>query len=367
MNLPQALLWVAIGQTLFVLAVAWVLPMVARKEYLFGVYLGVERSRIRATPGIFKLWHLLILAIGVATALVCIGLWLCGWKVSALAIPPLAVLGLTITAFLKCHTLARNYGVRSPQLALMPVEEIPFLREPIPILLQILSWTLLVLLMIWSGLRWGHIPEQISIVWEDGLATQLENRSWLRVFLGPILAFSSLLVPLHMVTWTASRSKPRLKIATDPESKRRSRTVLRAFIWYLWGLGMLMSVVVTYVHWDAVRSMTGAIRLGQGPLVAGFALTAVTLLACVLLAIRVFRVFGVRKPLVTPMERQQSKWVIGLFYFNPEDPAFLILPRYGGSNLSINFGNRNALLIAMICAILTLSLLLLPLMYFLIA
>jgi len=96
--------------------------------------------------------------------------------------------------------------------------------------------------------------------------------------------------------------------------------------------------------------------------VAALAVTLAALLGAVLLAVRVAHGTGLEEEEAEEMRDflHNSRWVAGLFYFNPEDPAFFIVQRFG-LGFTVNLGNRRALITAIVLLILALLLALLPL------
>jgi len=366
LTLVASLLWMALAQALLLLVVLRVLPHTARRQFLFGVYLGVGRERLRATPMIFGIWNAGVAVLAVLILAACAGLWSAGWKVASFSLPPVAVIFCGVALYLHCHGRARHYGVRTPRIAVMPVVEIPLVRELVPLVLQVVPWIVVLVVMVWTFLNWKNIPDRVPVAWEAGQPVAWGARSAARVFVGPMLAFASLLLPLHAASYMLSRTKAPLQDPGPLSVRKRRRLYSRAFAWYLWGLTMLMTLVVVYVQWDAVRSMTGAGHLGRGPAVAALAVTLAALLGAVLLAVRVAHGTGREEEEAEEMRDflHNSRWVAGLFYFNPEDPSFFIVQRFG-LGFTVNLGNRRALIIAIGLLILGLLLALLPLIIFL--
>lgn len=356
MTVPAALLWAALGQTLLIVVISWVLPYLARREFLFGVYITVGREKLLATRRIFRVWTVGIVVLGLAAGTACLGLWMSGWIVAALSLPPLAVVIAGTGLYLLCHNHSRHYGLRSPRIAVAPVPEIPLVRDVIPLLMQALPWGIALALLVWTFLRWDEIPHSVPGLLDPGVR---QPRSVLRVFAGPLLAFACLLLPLHLVSWAFSRTKPPLEAPQSEIARKRAVVYRRAFAWYLWGLGMLMALAVAFVQWNAVRGMIDQEVAGtRGPLAAALTVTLAGLLGAVLLAARVTHGLGPLPEGQPDRGVDQRRWVAGLFYFNPEDPALLVRQRFG---LAINFGNRRALTLALVLVILVLSLAMLPL------
>ena len=72
----------ALMQTLLLLVLLWILPHVARQEFLFGVFVGVSRDRLRVTPTIFRIWHAGMAVMTVLILASCVGLSAAGWRFS---------------------------------------------------------------------------------------------------------------------------------------------------------------------------------------------------------------------------------------------------------------------------------------------
>jgi uncharacterized membrane protein len=177
-------------------------------------------------------------------------------------------------------------------------------------------------------LNWSCIPERFPVHWGiDGSPDRWSGRSWQGVYapllLGAVHSGLMLLIGLGIL-----RASPRGRVAANAAATAQlRRVVLQFLIAAVWGMTLLLASV-------SLTPLLSERPLGNLPPI----LIALGLLA---LAIPfVWRLIRIGRTTGSGGDGTPDQcWKLGIFYFNPADPAIFVEKRFG-IGYTCNFANR---------------------------
>lgn len=176
-------------------------------------------------------------------------------------------------------------------------------------------------------LNWDRIPERFPVHWNiAGEPDRWSGRTWRAVY-APLIAgaFNSALMLL--IGFGILRASPRGRVAANAAAGAQFRRVLLQFlVAAVWGLAFLLAEV-------SVARVTAERPFGNLPpilIAAGLVVMAIPF---------VWRMVRINRTIGSGGDGTQDQcWKLGLFYFNPADPAIFVEKRFG-IGYTCNFGN----------------------------
>jgi uncharacterized membrane protein len=177
-------------------------------------------------------------------------------------------------------------------------------------------------------LNWSRIPERFPVHWDiDGSPDRWSGRTWQGVYtpllLGAVHCGLMLLIALGIL-----RASPRGRVAANAAASAQLRRVILQFLVAgVWGMALLLAAV-------SLAPLLPEHPLGNlAPILISLGLLALAI-PFLWRLVRIGRANGSGGD-GTP----DQCWKLGIFYFNPADPAIFIEKRFG-IGYTINFGNR---------------------------
>lgn len=299
---------------LFILAVLHALPLLPRRDHLFGLALAREVRYGPEGRRLLRRYHLHLLP----------------WTVSMLLIACFAPLpraaawvGFSLLPIIAAY---RGFSAGRAELRGLALPA-PSTREARlhadSGLARRLPWFLLPLALlaataVYLHFRWDEIPARFPIHWgQNGVPNAWSTRTPLGVF-GPLLMGALLIVFIvaidTVITWGSRRA------AVHP----------------------VVRIILIAVGWlvGAAFSIAGLLPLRVAPTWATVALNGAFFVFLAVVFTRHFR-RGVPAPEPGAEVTPDACWHRDLFYYDPEDPALWVQKRIG-LGLTLNFGNRLA-------------------------
>ena len=323
-------------------------PLIVRRGLLFGVYVGEERSAGEAARAITRTWYRGMGAtLAVAAAL---GALLAALSAEALAaVAPIGVLLAGFVAlYLRAYRQARALAPAEHRpAAVAPLAPAP---SPSPVLPAIavavaLACGAWAIAEAWQS--YGAMPERVPTHFGfSGAPDAWQAKSFATVMLVPLLTLV-IGFGLAVMAWLVGHAKRALRAADHGVSLAAQLRFRTAMTRFLAGVALLTTALLTALSHGIVRVSTGAApTLGWWHALAGGALLVWALGGTVLLALR-YGQGGARlergaaaAPLTNGLA-DNSRWVLGVFYVNRDDPSILVERRFG-FGYTINFGNPKA-------------------------
>jgi hypothetical protein len=177
-------------------------------------------------------------------------------------------------------------------------------------------------------LNWNRIPERFPVHWGiDGSPDRWSGRTWLGVYtpllLGAVHCGLMLLIALGIL-----RASPRGRVAANAAAGAQVRRVtLQFLVAGVWGMALVLAAVSV----DRVLPDRPFGNLPPALISVGFIALAVPF---------VWRLIRIGRTLGSGGDGTPDRcWKLGIFYFNPADPAIFLEKRFG-IGYTINFGNR---------------------------
>jgi uncharacterized membrane protein len=360
--MESRLLWIVLAAQVAVVAgVLLVLPRIMRRGLLFGVYVGEERAGGDEARRITRGWYL-----GTAGALVAsvvVGLAVAGAFPDTPVGPLASLFGLlTLVPFvyLRAHFRARALGLAEPEpeteAVLGPDRPADAAWPVAAMAIGILGATLAIT---YAALNYGRMPERVPTHFgPSGRPDQWASRSVWTVMLLPIGTLM-MGVALGVVAYLTAHAKRAVRARDRGVSMAAQLRFRAAMTRFLSGIGILTTLLMMLLSVGAVRVSVGeAAALPDVVMWPALGLLLVYAIGGSLYLMFRYGQGGARlergagqAPLTDGLA-DNSRWVLGVFYVNRDDPALLVEKRFG-LGYTINFGNPVAvtLLVLLVAAI----------------
>jgi uncharacterized membrane protein len=332
-------------------AVFWKLPFWERPGLFFSVTVSPEFRRSTEGRRILRRYRTL------ATILIAIG-WVLVAGGGAPRRWPLLVLGVAWLGFgpLIAFQVARE--------AVMPHAAKPALiREallapraahlPGGSLLQAGPFAILVAVAIYLRIHWDQIPEIFPVHWGvDGRPNGWSVRTTLGVY-GPLVMGAAIVTGLSLITYAVLREARVVRIPGYPTSQGRDFPHQVGYL--LSGIEYFLAIVFSFV---AVMPLLGP------PNIAFVLIGSIASIVIVLGAAHHLNQVQAHK--IEPSAfhadgtifgdgTRDEHWKMGLFYYNPDDPALLVEKRLG-IGYTLNFARPVAWIVLALVAVIPLAL-----------
>jgi uncharacterized membrane protein len=343
-----ALLGVSVLVNLTVAGFALLYPRVVRKGLLFGVYVGEETSEGEAARELTRSWNRAIPLSLAASILLAAILAVATPEPWAVVVPVhaqvLAFLALYVRAYFRAKALA---GPGPPPPAVAPLFESPRTSPLLPALTLAAGIACGTFVVAYAWSHYADLPGTIPTHFgPSGEPDAFRPKSFFTVMLLPImvLVIGTFLGGMTWLTAHAKRALRRSAERSSLEAQLRFRTGMTR---YLSGVSLLAIAMLTLITVGSIR-----VGLGRSSKLPP-AMAAVTILLGVYavgggiyLALR-YGQGGARLEKAradTPLTNglaDNRRWVLGMFYYNRDDPSFLVERRFG-IGYTLNFGNPKA-------------------------
>jgi uncharacterized membrane protein len=342
-----------------------ILPRIARRGLLFGVYVGEERWGSEDARRVLRGWYgrmALVLAAGVAASLVLAAL---SDGAAAPSVSLLVVLVGFVWAYLRAHYAARPLAVetRAPAVASLSVE--PSAPALLPLITTGLAVAAGLAAVGFALAHYGDLPERIPTHFDaSGAPDGWSDRSLVQILLLPLMTLG-LGGFMGLLAYFILHAKRSLRHADGGASLLAQDRFRLAISRMLCGVTLLVTTLLTGLSFQQVQVARG-IQPSLSPLAIWIGAVGIPVfcIGSILYMMVRYGQGGSRLETAAPGAAltdgiaDNRFWKLGAFYVNPEDPSFLVEKRFG-FGYTINFGNRWAViaLVGFLIFVLGLSLL----------
>jgi uncharacterized membrane protein len=244
--------------------------------------------------------------------------------------PLVAIFG-ALAAFIHCRNRTLESSLDHSSRRSVVLAPPPRLAEivPRPLWLHGLPYLILVAAAAWLAINWGRIPDPMMVPGQMGGPDVAQARTVAAVFAVPLLMAVTIAL-MHAVMPLA------LLIRRLPGHQSRILTINHLLL-------RLMLVVAALGAWNALAVLYGPQWI-TGP--AGITVNVLAAVLVVVLPVAMLYSGRFSRP-GQPHEGDRSPdhcWKLGMFYFNPDDPALWVEKRFG-LGYTINFARPAAWLL----------------------
>ena len=237
--------------------------------------------------------------------------------------------GATV-AFAVAHTQVRPFGVPATSLRLRTASA-GAVREVLPGggVTILAPFVVMAAAAVFLYLNTDRLPAQWPVHrGADGLPDRWVDRTWRHVY-GPLM-MGAIVAVFHLVmAQVILHGSPRGRVpGTEAWTRRFRQATLRLLVAGVW------AVTVISLALAVAPALAGGVR----PRALGWIVPASVLVAIVPFAIQLVRL--TRDRTSGSDGTPDQCWKLGLFYYNPADPAVMVEKRFG-VGYTLNFGNRS--------------------------
>lgn len=217
-------------------------------------------------------------------------------------------------------------------------------------------------LIVFTMMNYQLFPDQLPTHWgPNGEPDAFTAKTRISVLTMPfvLLLMSTMFLAIHELT---RNSGIKLSAGNIPASKVRQFRLRKYSSWFLFFISMATAMLFSFLH---IKTAYEDLLSGSLLLFAPLAFSVLVFLGAVLMAVKVGKADSDldRTTIIdeggdTVNEDDDSHWIGGIFYFNREDPSFLVEKRFG-VGWTVNFARPAGylLILAPIVAILLVTLL----------
>jgi uncharacterized membrane protein len=323
-------------------------PRITRKGLLFGVYVGEEFSDGPRARALLRSWDRGCLTLMVSALLVGLLGTLAGRAVAGnltgTAVLLLGGAGLYLRSYGKVKSLARPDVTRQGLRATAVVQDRRPRGETFALITLVLCLVAALATIGYGLASFQSLPSRLPSLWSlmgggDGWAssphlTVMYLPGW-NLAIGPVFALVAMMIS------TAKRS-----LREDPGGgSAEAQDAFRAVSTYVFsGSALVFCALLTYVSVQVIRIGLGKIdSMGAGV----FWLMGLTLAFTAGGLVLIFRRFGQGGALLENPDEggaltgglaDNSRWVLGVFYIDRDDPSMMVEGRFG-IGYTMNYGN----------------------------
>lgn len=336
------------------------LPVLGRKEVLFGVRIPEAAQRSNSAKGIRKIYYILIICFSLP-----ITLFLAYVSFKNTAFIALSILCFTFISyiiFFYCHNLAAKYKmtikssnkeVTTIDLAFSKTRASKALISPWWFLIP---FAIIIVNLIISYAYYPSIPNTIVKHYNaSGIADIFVKKSPKVIFNMPLVMLILtviMFVSYKVIGW----SKQQLSSNNPEESLKKNKRFRHMWSLFFLIMSIFLNLLMTFINFLTL----GLIKINHtGIVLVPMIISIVIILLTILLSFYTGQGgsrIKVKEPSKTlpSSERNDDKfWKLGLFYFNKEDPSIFIEKRFG-VGWTVNFGRPFTLIIILLIFILIL-------------
>ena len=177
-------------------------------------------------------------------------------------------------------------------------------------------------------LNWDLIPQRLAVHWDVlGAPDRWADRSWEGVYM-PLIMGGNLSGLMLLIGLGILRASPRGRVAANAAASAQFRRVILQFlVATVWFVALqLAAVSVARVHSQRALGSLPPLLIFLGVIA--------------LVSVFLVRIIRINRAVVSGGDGTPDEcWKLGLFYFNPDDPAIFVEKRLG-IGYTCNFGNR---------------------------
>ncbi|MBP7148144.1 MAG: DUF1648 domain-containing protein [Acidobacteria bacterium] len=347
--MEQRVVWIVVlVETLFAGGLMLLLPRITRRGLLFGVYVGERAAGEEAARDITRGWYFAMVA---TLALTLVALLAGLLAAGSPALAPLAMFILLAGfagAYLRAHFRARELAPASPP---PPAAAVLIGEQPRGLVLPLVAigFALLcgTLVVAYTAAQYPHLPARIPVHFDiagrpDGWST----RSFGTVMVLPLMTLV-LGAGLGGMALLVARAKRAVRTADGGVSLAAQLRFRGAMTAFLSVTAMLATAMLAVLSVMSLRVALGqAERLSPLFMILTGVLLLFSLGGSVYIALR-YGQGGARlersaagAPLTDGLA-DNRRWLLGMFYFDREDPSIFVENRFG-LGYTMNFGNWRA-------------------------
>ena len=332
-----------------------ILPRIIRKGLLFGVYVGEEVAVGSAAKKLVRSWRQGCVLVMLLSLFVGYGISLAGRPVTG---------NLTGTAVLLCSALllyivvySRARKLVSPGAPLQASKAVASLEKRNSKEAGFAKFSLAIcLIAALANIAYAAISYRALPGIDFTEAHPLADKS---IFIFLFFPYLNLVISLifALLALLTAGAKHALRDGSDSHSLEAQNAFRALNVKALSWIALLSCAFLTLLSVQFIRArLTEVESLGTAGwwLAGAFFVAFFVCIAAFLIRIikgygqgGSFREFGSAQTPLTGSLADNEHWVLGLFYFDRNDPAMMIEKRFG-FGYGLNYGNRNAMLIAVV-------------------
>jgi len=331
-------------------AIFAVLPRIARRGLLFGVYVGAEGWSSAAARAVTTAWYrwMAMVTVGSLVLFAAAARW---WsETGAFLAGSLVLVFGCLFAYFRSHYAARRLALDTPPPAVTLLDDEPPAAIGIPLLTVALVVLAVAGMCAYAMAHYGEMPERIPVHFDaEGHPDGWASKSVFQVLLLPAmtLVFGSFLGVMAVMLLHAKRGLRHPGTVASAEAGRRFRSAISRF---LCGMTVAVTGMFALIHVGQVRAALGD-EASLEPLVfvVAIGMTALSVAGVVYLmarygqaGARLEEAGGAASGELTDGLADNRFWKWGLFYINREDPSIFVEKRFG-LGYTINLGNPRAI------------------------
>ena len=352
--------------------IALVFPRISRKGLMFGAYLGEKQGAGPARRQLLRVWDkgcalILLVSLIVGWSIGLSGRWIAGNLIGTAVL-----LTSFIPLYVMTHRLAR--GLASPDAARQASMSSATLDVDenrgsgfagIALALCVVAALALVT---HATIAYEAMPDRIPTMGNlFGYGEEITDKSLSSVLLVP--SFNLVFAPFFaLMALLIARAKRSVRGGSGGRSEQAQDRFRVAMSHLFAGTGLFMCLVLGVVSWEMIEVWQG--RAESLGLIIGLVAGAMVLY----MGVSLFRVMllgqggarlesGSTEAPLTGGLADNARWILGVWYLNPADPAVMVETRFG-IGYTMNLGNRIAQLLLTVFLLALLGLTLLTLSVF---
>lgn len=332
-----------------------ILPVITRKSFLFGVRVPVEAQNTSDAKGLRKN-YVTVCLIGtvVLTALV-VAQYIAAPDMSLLAVMyfPLLFAAVQLLAYVPNWKKAlrlkqeRGWAVSDSVFADTKTSHTRGNLSELPWIWYILSLILIIASVVAALIQYPNLPDKIPTHWNANMvADAWSDKSYMALLMMPLINLGTV-----AILWLSAFMFVRAKLQIDPQNPVLSFTQHKIYRRRMGhSLGFLTLGLAAAFVFLGFKSIWPELYVPFGLMMVLLLLPAVPVIVVPVVS---GQGGGKIKPKTLPAESAGSsgmrtdsanthgrgddrRWALGMFYHNPDDPAYIIEDRFG-SNLGFNY------------------------------
>lgn len=322
-------------------------PRIARRGLLFGVYVGEQKWESAEAQRVVHGWETGIAISTAVTLIMGIAAFLMSaapvLMIAAMLLLPVAGVGLYLRAYFR----ARVLGVAGAPPAAVAFLTAGERSSRLPILVLAAGVLGGIIALAYCADQYANLPDVVPTHFgPSGLPDAWRPKSFWTVMLMPLMTLI-LSAGMGGVVYFTSTAKRALRYPHVQLSAQAQHTFRRAVTRFLSAVSLLVTFMLTAGSIASVRVGLG-LAPGLPPWTLGIAIAlGITALGGTVWLVWRYGQGGARlergagdAPLTDGLADNRN-WVLGMFYYNRDDPSIFVERRFG-FGYTINFGNWKA-------------------------
>jgi len=350
--------------------IALVYPRISRKGLMFGTYLGEEQTEGLARRQLLRFWDrgcalVLLVSLIVGWSIGLSGRWIPGNLIGT-AVLLLSFIPLYVGTHRKARGLASPEAARQASRSSATLEVDETRGDGFAIFALALCVVAALALVTHATLAFRVMPDRIPTLGNVfGYGEEITDKSLAMVLLVP--SFNLVFAPFFaLMALLVARAKRSVRGGSGGGSDQAQDTFRVAMSHLSAGTGLFTCLFLGVASWEMVKVWQGRAE-SLGPISIG----GVAGIMILYMGVSLFRIMslgqggarlesGSAEAPLTGGLADNARWILGVWYVNPADPAVMVETRFG-IGYTTNLGNRVAqvLLTVYLLALLGLTILVL--------